>query len=103
MYSTGETIRKIRIAKGLTLQEIATNQLSSAFISKVERNESDISLSRFELILARLHVTYDEFSFIRNNYQLDSQKSFSKIIHPYINNDNVYGLKNLYTEEKLKL
>lgn len=103
MDSIGETIRKIRLSKGLTLKDVAINQLSPAFLSKVERNESDISMRRFEIILTQLHVTYDEFQFLRNDYALNPQDNFSQKISLYIRNDNVYGLQSLCEQEKLKI
>jgi len=100
MPTNGQVLREIRLAKGLRLKDIATDQLSTAFISKVERDESDISLSRFEVLLDRLHVSYDEFSYHKNGYALTHQAIFLKQLSQYMVNDNIYGLQSLYEQEK---
>ena len=43
----GALLKKIRLSKNLTLKELASDYLSVSFLSKFERGESDISLSRF--------------------------------------------------------
>lgn len=100
MLSTGETLRQIRQSKGLTLKEVASDQLSVAFLSKVERGDSDISLGRFENLLERLRTTYDEFSFIKHNLTLSPQITFWRQVATFVRSHNVYGLQRLYTAEK---
>jgi len=100
MPTNGQVLREIRLAKGLRLKDIATDQLSTAFISKVERDESDISLSRFEVLLDRLHVSYNEFSYRKNNYALNHQAIFLKQLSQYMGNDNICGLQSLYKQEQ---
>ena len=56
----GALLKKIRLSKNLTLKELASDYLSVSFLSKFERGESDISLSRFFLLLDKLDVSIEE-------------------------------------------
>lgn len=57
----GELFKQIRISKRLTLKDVAGDYLSISFLSKFERGESDISLSRFFQLLEQLDVSVEEF------------------------------------------
>lgn len=50
----GSLTKKIRLSKKLSLKDVAGDYLSVSFLSKFERGESEISLSRFLCILENL-------------------------------------------------
>ncbi len=72
MNEYGKTIRKIREEKGYTMQQLSDGILSTSFLSKFERGNSDISISYFFQILERLSLSYDEFLFVHNDFKLDN-------------------------------
>ena len=53
----GHTLRYFRKSKSLTLEYVARDIVTVAFLSKVERNLSDISLTNFLLnfTIGRIH------------------------------------------------
>ena len=53
----GALFKKIRLSKKLALKDVAGDYLSISFLSKFERGESEISLSRFFLLLENLDVS----------------------------------------------
>ncbi|ERL64268.1 hypothetical protein L248_1451 [Schleiferilactobacillus shenzhenensis LY-73] len=57
----GALIRQIREAKHIRLADIADEQLSVALLSRFERGEADMTVTKFLHLLHRLHVTPDEF------------------------------------------
>lgn len=57
----GNLFKKIRLSKKLSLKDVAGDYLSVSFLSKFERGESEISLSRFFLLLENLDVSIEEF------------------------------------------
>ena len=57
----GALFKKIRLSKKLALKDVAGDYLSISFLSKFERGESEISLSRFFLLLENLDVSIEEF------------------------------------------
>ncbi|MCI2170895.1 helix-turn-helix domain-containing protein [Schleiferilactobacillus perolens] len=64
MAALGETIRQIRRNKGLTLAEVADDQVTASFLSKFERGVTDMGTDRFLHILNRIHTTPEEFFYI---------------------------------------
>lgn len=57
----GNLFKKIRLSKKLSLKDVAGDYLSVSFLSKFERGESEISLSRFFSLLENLDVSIEEF------------------------------------------
>lgn len=47
MAALGKTVRQIRKNKGLTLMDVADDQLTASFLSKFERGLADMSTNRF--------------------------------------------------------
>lgn len=101
MKTIGETLRQIRKSKGLKLKDLAINGVSATFISKVERNESNIGLNKFEALLNGLHVSYDEFKYLQNNYSQNSQEEFLEKLNNFVIDENLYGIQRLYEGEKV--
>ncbi len=61
MASLGEVFKQIRIGKKLSLKEVSGDYLSVSFLSKFERGQSEISLSRFLMLLENLDISIEEF------------------------------------------
>lgn len=102
METYGETMRRIRKQKGLTLKELAEGVCSVSFLSKFERGDSDITLGIFTGILNKLMVSSDEFLYIHNEYQPDKlEQFFINVRTAYYEQDSV-GLKRLKELEMKK-
>lgn len=63
----GHTLRYFRKSKSLTLEYVARDIVTVAFLSKVERNLSDISLTNFLLLLNRMEIEFIEFMEVHEN------------------------------------
>lgn len=61
MQTLGETCRQMRLARHLTLKQVADPTCSFSFISKFERGERAISFERLVHLLDRMNVTVIEF------------------------------------------
>ena len=57
----GEIFREFRTNRNISLKQIADNTVSASQISRFERGETDISLSRFLRVLDNMHVEMNEF------------------------------------------
>ncbi len=102
MNKYGKTIRKVRKEKGYTLQQLADGILSISFLSKFERGDSDISVSYFFQILEKLSLSYEEFLFIHNDFNLDNSDTFfDKAEQAYVNRDltQLQNLKEVYLDK----
>lgn len=95
--SLGETLRKVRQGKQITLCSVADENLSKSQISRFERGESEISCIRLINILNKLHISLDEF-IILHEKDNNHTKSFAHLIH-YIRNQ--YSLQNMESISKL--
>lgn len=99
MKNLGSVIREVRKSKALTLKQVAGSELSVAFLSKVERGNSDISLNNFLIVLKTLNISWDEFFYVAHGYQGGSRLKFIENVKKYILEDNVYGLQRLQSIE----
>ncbi|MGP4071819.1 Rgg family transcriptional regulator [Piscibacillus sp. B03] len=97
----GKTLREVRKHKGYTLQELAGGICSVSFLSKFERDESEISLSLFKQLLARLAVSFDEFFYIHNDQADDFEAFFDSVSECFIKND-LLTLKQMKEAEVAK-
>ena len=66
----GQTLRKIRKSKNISITQLEDSCLSKSQISRFERGESEISCIRLINLLNKLNVTIDEFISIHNNNTL---------------------------------
>lgn len=77
----------------MSLKDVSGDYLSISFISKFERGESEISLSRFLLLLNNLNITIDEFyRLINEDSYNENEQLISKVSQAYYDN-NVIVLK----------
>lgn len=99
MMTIGETFRYFRKSKNFTLGEVAQNIVTVPFLSRFERNQTDISVSRFFELLACIDITIEEFFSIYNN---SSNHEFFEKLNLYFQSENIQGLQqmrdNLLTE-----
>ena len=68
MRKYGETIRKIRVGKGIKQSELYKDLISKSYAINFEQGKHDISFSLLEEILDRLLVSVDEFQYIDRDY-----------------------------------
>lgn len=94
MNYLGYVFRDIRLSKNYSLKEVSKGIISVSFLSKFERGNSDISLSKFSLLLDRLNLTLEEFMFISNDYKpTHLENILNNIKRAYENNDLALLLK----------
>lgn len=94
----GQTIKKIRKSKGMTLKEVAGESLSVSQLSRFENEKSMIPVDLFYEVLDNLNTTTEEFEYIKG------QKKHKKImdlffrIEKYNNNEELEKLRDLKKE-----
>lgn len=94
----GETIRNIRISKGMSQKEIYTNILSKSYAIEFEKGKHQISAVLLLMILDQLSVGIEEFLYINNDYQLNEQAAYSEAYSKYSNAHDLAGLNQLLTD-----
>lgn len=96
----GGLLKEIRQAKGLTLRDVAGPYLSVSFLSKFERGETEISLSRFLSLLENLNMDLAEFYGVYQEAEPTlAQNAIAKAGLAYQEN-NALALKKYEREER---
>lgn len=98
----GENFKNIRIGKGYSLKEVAEGIISSSFLSKFERGESDISLTNFILLLNKLNVSIEEYTLISRDFQPSEFEILLHTIRHAYEQNNIPFLIDIYQEEEKK-
>ncbi|WP_314586903.1 Rgg family transcriptional regulator [Paenibacillus terrigena] len=94
----GETIRNIRIAKGLSQKKVYEDIISKSYAIAFEQGAHDISLRIFIQILDRLMIDIDEFFYIYVGYQPSQHDEFLDRYATAGNRNDLKSLQALYVE-----
>lgn len=96
----GELYRELRIARGLTLRDVARDGLSLSQLAKFENGQTMLSADRMMLAVEGIHMSFAEFGYALNNYQVgEFFKLGNKIVMLHAKQD-IPGLQNLLEEYK---
>ncbi|MBJ6745990.1 Rgg/GadR/MutR family transcriptional regulator [Streptococcus sp. 121] len=104
MNKYGRVFKMIRNSKNLSIREVAGQDISAAQISRFEKGENDISLSKFMACLQRMDVLLGEFwNFYHVYYQEEDPRVTIDFNQALLNKNTSYFL-NLQAnyEEKYK-
>ncbi|EHI68758.1 Rgg family transcriptional regulator [Streptococcus ictaluri] len=98
----GLTFRQLRINRKIPLSQVANEHVSLSQISRFERGQCDISLSKFLIVLNKIHVEVKEFMDTAADYQTTEQIHFmSQLIELEYKRD-INGFRYLQLQEKAK-
>lgn len=99
----GSAYKQIRKSKKLSQNDVCGNFMSRSTLSKFENNLLCPTLEIFFYLLNQIDMNFDEFSFIANNYKLDTRKAILKDFIELKNNsedlNNLLRRCNEYLEE----
>lgn len=96
----GETLREIRLKKGLTQKEVYENIISKSYAVEFEKGKHQISTYMLLKILQNLSIEIDEFLFIANNYDMNEKTYYDHTYSKLANKHDIEGLEHLL--KKLK-
>ncbi|MFL2099478.1 helix-turn-helix domain-containing protein [Desemzia sp. FAM 23991] len=98
----GQVLRRMREEKGYSLRQVSNGILSTSFLSKFERGESNISLSHFVNVIERMNISLDEFIFSANEYKPNELDSLMSEIASAYQRNNTSKLKMITNKEYQK-
>ncbi|MDF2067467.1 Rgg/GadR/MutR family transcriptional regulator [Bacillus sp. Cr_A10] len=98
----GSTFRKLRLHKGYNLEFVSKGIISVSFLSKFERNESEISLPKILELLNRINVNFNEFLFIHNGFKKNEVAILMEHLNTAYLQGNIKLLNQLSENEDLK-
>lgn len=96
----GETIKKIRNSKNMTLKEAAGEALSISQLSRFENGLSIITIDLFYDILSNLNTSTDEFNYIMALDDKENLNRYFNRIEEYTNRQQYDRLKDLIDDIK---
>lgn len=98
-HDMGALFKKIRLSKKLSLKDVAGDYLSVSFLSKFERGESEISLSRFFILLENLDVSIEEFyGLVSKEHPTTTEELLEHVSKAFYQN-NLLALKKYHSNE----
>lgn len=98
----GAVFKNLRTNRHISLKQLSDDTVSISQLSRFERGESDISVSKFLTALDKMNVEVREFIDAANNYQQTEQIKFMSALIPLEYERNIAGFKRMMAEEEAK-
>lgn len=98
----GAVFKNLRTNRHISLKQLSDDTVSISQLSRFERGESDISVSKFLTALDKMNVEVREFIDAANNYQQTEQIKFVSALIPLEYERNIAGFKRMMAEEEAK-
>ncbi|MDR1521378.1 MAG: helix-turn-helix domain-containing protein [Streptococcaceae bacterium] len=94
-WNFGQVYQRIRKEKGLSQKNVCGDLISRTTLSKIENCHSVPSYETFAYLLKQVNMSFEEFEFVCNDFELDGRmKIFSKF-DMAISNENIQTLSEL--------
>ncbi|MFR7932150.1 MAG: helix-turn-helix domain-containing protein [Streptococcus thermophilus] len=74
MKKFGEIFKKFRESRGLRLKDVAKAGISTSQLSRFEKGETDLTISKFMFILDEINMPIDEFMYAVHDFHRDGVK-----------------------------
>lgn len=94
----GQTLKKIRLNRNMTQEQIAAGLIRQGTYSRIERDQLQLDVGLFTKLLERLNISSNEFFYIHNNYRVTEHESIMidfrdlEITFPEVLNNNMRRL-----------
>lgn len=98
----GQVFKKLRTNRRISLKQISNEVVSAAQISRFERGESDLSISKFLIALDNMNIEVSEFIDAVNNNQRTEQISFMSALISLEYKRDIDGFIKMRDEEERK-
>ncbi len=96
----GKVFHDFRTNRNISLKQIADEDVSASQISRFERGETDISLTRFLKMLENMHVEMNEFIAAVRGYDKTETIRFMSRLIPLEYERDKEGFQRLFQEQK---
>ncbi|MCD2255039.1 helix-turn-helix domain-containing protein [Listeria marthii] len=96
----GETIKFIRSSKNISQKEICLDTISRSALVKIESDKTIPSAKTLEYILHQLSIDQEEFTLVRNNFQLSTRQQLLEKFNTI--NTSIRVKKWLSLEQEMK-
>lgn len=103
MKNFGEIFKTFRESRGLRLKDVAKAGISTSQLSRFEKGETDLTISKFMLILDEINMPIDEFMYAVHDFHRDELNELLSKVQHYVSTHDVEGMKKLlYSQMELE-
>ncbi|MTB64259.1 helix-turn-helix domain-containing protein [Streptococcus sp. zg-86] len=95
MKNFGEIFKKFRESRGLRLKDVANAGISTSQLSRFEKGETDLTISKFMLILDVINMPIDEFMYAVHDFHRDELNELLSKVRHFVSTRDVEGMKKL--------
>ena len=95
MKKFGEIFKKFRESRGLKLKDVAKAGISTSQLSRFEKGETDLTISKFMLILDEINMPIEEFMYAVHDFHRDELNELLSKVRHFVSNHDIEGLKRL--------
>ena len=103
MSQYGPIFKECRLNRGFSLKQVASKDLSISQLSRFERGESDLSLTKFIKALEAIQISVEEFMDKANGFKRIEQKKLISQMARFHYKKDIAGLESLIHGEEDKL
>ncbi|CAI3348981.1 Rgg/GadR/MutR family transcriptional regulator [Enterococcus cecorum] len=100
MENYGEIFKTYREARGLSLKDIAESGLSTSQLSRFEKGESDLTITKFIKALRKIKMPINEFMYTTNDFKIDEINRLWVQIQTLFITKDIHGLQKLLSEQQ---
>ena len=95
MKKFGEIFKKFRESRGLRLKDVAKAGISTSQLSRFEKGETDLTISKFMFILDEINMPIDEFMYAVHDFHRDELNELLSKVRHFVSTRDVEGMKKL--------
>ena len=103
MRQLGKIFKKVRESRGLLQKDIICDELSKSHLSRFEKGETDLTISKFVRALEGLNLSIDEFFYIVNDFKRNDINDLLIEIQNCFLKDDMLNLKKLLLRQEEKV
>jgi Rgg/GadR/MutR family transcriptional activator len=97
-WNFGQFYQKIRKEKGLSQEKVCGKMLSRTTLSKIENGRSTPSYDLFSYLLKQIDMSFDEFEFVCNHFQMNERESLMIKFENLLSNSDIQAMKKIKNE-----
>ncbi|RCW17450.1 MutR family transcriptional regulator [Streptococcus gallolyticus] len=95
MENFGKIFKKFRESRGLKLKDFVDSGLSTSQLSRFEKGESDLTITKFMMALNELNMPIDEFMYAVNDFHRDELNEILDQVRMFVVHNDVQGMRSL--------
>lgn len=95
MKNFGEIFKKFRESRGLRLKGLTKAGISTSQLSRFEKGETDLTISKFIHILNEINMPIDEFMYVVHDFHRDELNELLAQVRKCVTTRDIEGMKRL--------